>query len=779
MPISIALTDDKLVALVKLIKPEKPPMKSAPAEHDRLEPEVIFEFLNAQKFAFSLSVELINQEVAAFKDSPEKIQRLKIYTDKLLKLASYFKLHISKDEMSAFVDVDIPPAEQFNEPIKLPMLMRMVKNAGITACTLTSNLNKLINTFNKQKGHKITKYPIATGIPELMAEDGHLEFHVPFDKKQTLLKEIKKGGVRQKCSLAAISTTQSYPKGTKLLTRYLPQKGREGLSITNKKIWSNENRKDVFSPPVAVSKNVEARTFPEKIEYYSQAKGIGHFIDNKIIEVEEVFDGEFKVLISEDKMQLLLNLSAPQKGKEIDEKAIHQRIASLNIKAKINTRLIHESVFNVNQRNPVNLEGVCIAQGSEPLHGLDGRLMWNIQLEMFYRPRIMEDGSVDYRGGNRFPFVRAGQIAGKWVPMTKGRKTGYDIFGQPLPPRDGKEIELSLNDMFEFEDVEHDNRQARLLKAKYAGLLTSRQGKVFIDPVFETDRIDNSTGNIDFDGTVIIKGPVADGFTIKCTKDIHIHEGVGACYLEAGGDIYVKGGMNGREQGTLKARGNIFINYAENCTLEAKGSVYVATHTVRSHLTAVQGEIRVGINRKKGRIIGGELYAWQFIQTSLIGSERSAHSAQLWVGINKETCDEWKDVGQRIEKIKQSISIAEKQLFSSLTEVTAAEKPAPAARHANQAISLTEATVTDIKVREGLEEALRLKKDELNALIARQQELQQAMYNPEQTTIEVTEKAEEQTVVLIQDKSLKLVAAADKVRFRLNENFIIKEKLKK
>ena len=87
------------------------------------------------------------------------------------------------------------------------------------------------------------------------------------------------------------------------------------------------------------------------------------------------------------------------------------------------------------------------------------------------------------------------------------------------------------------------------------------EGKVFVSDVYEVENVDLSTGNIDFEGSVQVKGNVSSNFVIRAGGNVIISGVVEGAYIEAGGNIIIARGMNGMTKGILKAGGNIVAKF--------------------------------------------------------------------------------------------------------------------------------------------------------------------------------------------------------------------------
>ncbi len=738
---SIKLTDDRLVAVVYLTRPKG-------GDGDSISIASIVKALQEAKFKHELSLSAVKEAVLNFKksDAPEK--NIRLYSDALVTASRYFKVSISEDEMDAYMKVNLPPTRK--NRIELPVIQRILKLAGVTSCYLEEVITELINGCNNSSGNATEHYHVAFGKPEIMAQDASFELNASFRNKDKVSRVVKKGPKKITRTYSALISDTVLEAGAVLLTKTQPQKGEAGLSVTGKRLWSSSNRKTVQSRVVAASKNVDSRADRGKVVYFSLVRGIGCYIGDRILEVEEIFDGSFELRTSKDKLSLLIDLQAPYKGKKIEIPEISDEIEKMGIKAPVNMELIENSVAIANTGREKIIKDLLVASGVEPTHGLDGQVAWNLSFRVLRKPRVLKNGMIDYKGDGRHPFVRVGEVAGKWLPETKAGLPGTDVFGVDLSPSDGRQITLDFKECFDFEDSAEGTREIKLLRVKVPGFLQIKKKEVHIDPVFETDEINYSTGNIDFDGNVVVKGTVADNFFVKCTKDIYINGNVGACRIESGGDVIIKGGMNGKRQGAIKAAGNIFIKYAENCSLNSNKSIYVMGHSVISTIVARE-EIHIGLNRTKGRVIGGNLYAWSLIRTSLIGSEHSAQDCRLWVGIDKNLADESECMKRRIEALQMEIGTFQAKLKGPET--------------------------LDPMVRDSLEKATASQTEELNELLQNYQETVDRIYSKEGGMVEVLAAAQAHTEISIGQETKVLTNTLEKTRLKLVDGRILLEKI--
>ncbi|MCK5568476.1 MAG: DUF342 domain-containing protein, partial [Spirochaetes bacterium] len=142
--------------------------------------------------------------------------------------------------------------------------------------------------------------------------------------------------------------------------------------------------------------------------------------------------------------------------------------------------------------------------------------------------------------------------------------------------------------------------------------------KVSVEPIYEIKGdVDMHTGNILFLGTVIVKGNVEDGFSIKAAGDIEIKGSVGKCLLDAEGDVNIKQGVMGKLGGTIKTGGSVWSKFLEQVTVIADKNVFVQDGIMHCRVDATEKVVCFG---KRATIVGGRIRAGEIVNTKTLGS---------------------------------------------------------------------------------------------------------------------------------------------------------------
>lgn len=317
-----------------------------------------------------------------------------------------------------------------------------------------------------------------------------------------------------------------------------------------------------------------------------------------------------KVTVTPDNMQAVARFFAPAEGGELMTKEeFLNDLSHMKIIQGIDEEEI--AAFFKNRKYCTD---IVVARGTEPRHGTDASIEYFFNVDLKVKPTVNEDGSVDFFHLNTINHCNQGDLLAKLIPEDLG-DSGVNVYGEKIKPRDvkraylkfGKNIRLGDNGLEIYSDVD--------------GHVTLVDDKVFVSNVFEVENVDNSTGDIEYEGSIQVNGNICENFSVKAKGDVEIRGVVEGAYVEAGGDIIIARGMNGMSKGTLKAGGNIVSKFIENVkSVIADG--YVTTESIL-HST-VMAKTEVTVNGRRGFITGGKVCAGNMITVKTLGSSMGA-----------------------------------------------------------------------------------------------------------------------------------------------------------
>lgn len=339
--------------------------------------------------------------------------------------------------------------------------------------------------------------------------------------------------------------------------------------------------------------------------------------------------------ISLDKMKVTCRFYPPSVGGAMMEaKDIISDLAFHKVKFGIDEAAIAD--FLANRQYCTDY---ILAAGVQPVHGRDARIEYFFNTNKNLQPKRNEDGSVDYKELNTISHVHAGDLLARLIKEDLG-KPGKNVFGDEIKPRTVRVMRLEFGN-----NISHNEERTEIY-SDVTGHANYVNGKVFVSNVFEVPAdVDNSVGNIEYNGSVEIKGNVKSGFSVKAAGDIIIEGVVENAYVESAGQIIVKRGIHGMHKGVLKAGTNVMAKYIENARVYAGG--YVEAEAILNSDVSATGEVRV--HGRKGLINGGTIRAGKSIEVEYAGTDMGTFTT-LEVGIEPERKKRYLDLNKEVVK---------------------------------------------------------------------------------------------------------------------------------
>lgn len=353
-------------------------------------------------------------------------------------------------------------------------------------------------------------------------------------------------------------------------------------------------------------------------------------------------DEEMELVVSGDKMLVFCRFYPPSdKGALLTEDDIMKKLASGNIKEGIRQEEIKKFI-----KDRQYCTDLILAKGIPPVNGTDAWIEYFFNTNHNLRPKRNEDGTVDYHELNTISHVEKGQVLAKLHPAIPG-KPGKDVYGAPINGRQEKSLKLEFGNNITLSE---DKTEIYSNVTGHASLVNR---KVFVADVFEVPAdVDNTTGNIVYDGNVSIKGNVKSGFSVKAKGDIIIEGVVEAAFLSAGGQIIVKRGINGMGKGRVEAEDSLIAKFIENATVISGG--FIETGCILHSQVSAGADIRV--RGKKGFVSGGVIRAGNVVEAQTIGSEMGTIT-NIEVGVHPSVKERY---GELQEKVSETVKEIEK-----------------------------------------------------------------------------------------------------------------------
>lgn len=331
---------------------------------------------------------------------------------------------------------------------------------------------------------------------------------------------------------------------------------------------------------------------------------------------------------------------------------------------------LRKEVLNQIGTNPLAYcrEQTLIAQGEAPLPGKDGYVKLAYDMNKNNQaPTELEDGKVDFKEVVQLKNVKRGQLIAERYEPTPG-PFGKTVTGEDIPPKTGKNVRFKVG-----KNVVLNDEQTAMYSAIDGLIALTEKEKINVFPVYEVNGdVDYSVGNIDFVGTVVIRGNVLSGFRIKASGDIRVIGGVEGAEIESEGSVEITGGILGGNKGFVKAGRNVRSSFIQEGNVIAGEEVLVSQSIMHSHVRAGKNVICSGA---KGLIVGGLVQAGDMVSARTIGNSMST-ATTIEVGVNPEYRTELQDLRTRLKQYMDNLDKTDKAL-TILDQLAAAGQLTP------------------------------------------------------------------------------------------------------
>lgn len=390
-------------------------------------------------------------------------------------------------------------------------------------------------------------------------------------------------------------------------------------------------------------------------------------------------DGSYSVTVNEAETEAYLLILPPkEEGIPVTIEEVISHLENEDIRYD---KQVVETVFQQNNYD----EEVMIAEGRSPVHGRDGWVEMKVEadfsdadayfiddpdqlipshgdedqdsskegipvkkvtVEQDREPEDQdpkENQRVDYRATDKISSVQENELIAELHEPRMG-EPGETVRGEQIPAIDGEEVNVQAGENTLLSGDAHK------VSAEREGKVILQGNQFLVEPVLVVDGdLDYETGNVDFDGVVIVEGFVHDGFKIKAGRRIEA-EAVGKARLESGGNVIIEKGMAGKEKGVIEAEGNIYAKFLENTRARATGSIVIEKSIMHSYVDA--GEYVIVDGKKRGNILGGAVRAGKGISVKGMGSSMTSQT-EVAVGITPKIRDHIEELEQEIDEQKE------------------------------------------------------------------------------------------------------------------------------
>lgn len=350
-------------------------------------------------------------------------------------------------------------------------------------------------------------------------------------------------------------------------------------------------------------------------------------------------DGKnYRLRETADHMKLMITLYHPETpGDVVDLSELELEARKLKIILPIDketlSAYIEEEKYN---------EEFPLIKGQYAINQKPDFVEYHFKTEKDFTPEVDEQGNVNYHKLNVIANVKKDQHLATLHPGEKGQ-SGINIFGKELKPAMPKKVVLRRG-----KNVKIDSTNTKLF-AEVDGLVKLDDGRVIVNNTYEVpNHVGTSTGDIEFEGSVVVHGNVMTGFKVKAKGDIEVMGVVEGANVEAGGNIILHRGIQGMSNCKIVAGGNLQARYIENADVVCGGNIH-SEAILHSSVTAKE---EILVEGKKGMISGGTVRSGTEIKSNILGSHMGTVT-NVEVGVDPFVWEEYNKLIKELPKMKE------------------------------------------------------------------------------------------------------------------------------
>ncbi|WP_117169685.1 DUF342 domain-containing protein [Paraliobacillus sediminis] len=328
----------------------------------------------------------------------------------------------------------------------------------------------------------------------------------------------------------------------------------------------------------------------------------------------------FELSVSTDKMDASLHAKQTFDPEELTVELILKWLDDQKITVGIQTEAIEKLVANYH----VDLLPIKIAVGTYPVHGLNGKIDYVCEQD----DNIEVEEKRNFRDVKKIPSLKEEEkIAVVTAPVLG--TIGYNIYGKKAPAKPGKPIRMRAGKNVVFNEYDQS------FYATADGQLSIGANVIQVFNTYEViGDLSLKTGNLNFVGSITIRGNIPSGYRVEAEGDIHIYGLVESAYIQAGGNVFISEGIAGQRKGTIIAGADVTVKYINQAIVDAGKDIIVHNTIMHSHCVAQEH-----IYCQSGNIIGGVCSAGKSIEVKDIGNKMETKT-EIAIGINQEDAEE-------------------------------------------------------------------------------------------------------------------------------------------
>lgn len=338
--------------------------------------------------------------------------------------------------------------------------------------------------------------------------------------------------------------------------------------------------------------------------------------------VGERRDAQVNFRLSDDEMKASLVLTSAFAGKQISVKALQNEAKKLGIVRGLSKKKLVALSDEARNATPGTTLDEVVAKGLPARNGRNSKVKALVDnaLERILKPKE-KDGRADMRDLGDIICVKAGDPVARRLPPTEGRK-GFTVTGTPLEPQAGCWVNFKPGSGTDISPTD-----GNLLIAEINGMPKFKNDRMWVDDTFICKGVNVGSGNVNYDGAVLVNGDVTEKMQITASGDITVNGFVESAFIQAGGDIIITEGGAGKHHEKsdeysciLEAGGSVHVAHGQGLDIRSNGNVTVGRQLAYSRINC-RGTVTAGpIQNPNGNLFACHIECFGKIKAGTLGA---------------------------------------------------------------------------------------------------------------------------------------------------------------
>ncbi|MEP4889219.1 MAG: FapA family protein [Aliiglaciecola sp.] len=344
--------------------------------------------------------------------------------------------------------------------------------------------------------------------------------------------------------------------------------------------------------------------------------------------IAEKKDAKVKFRIEDNDMYGFITITAAYGGHSPTATELVKLANDSGVVRGLSKKVIDDIATQAKSAKPGSIIEALVAKGLPVKNGKDSKLKPLVPnaLERILKPQTSGSSRVDMRNLGDVICVKANSEVLRRIAPTKGR-SGFNVKGGIIAPKVGAWIKFKPGDGIKSSD--HDEN---LFIAAITGMPKFQNGKMWVDDTFICKGVNVGTGNIKYDGAVLVNGDVTEKMEITASGDVTINGFVESATIKAGGDIIITEGAMGKvnEHSTeystrLIAEGSVHVQHGQGLNVQCSGNVTIGRQLAYSKINC-GGSVTIGpIDKPNGNLFACDIQCKGAITAGTLGAVSGSH----------------------------------------------------------------------------------------------------------------------------------------------------------